>query len=129
MGQADEVLKNEAELNAKTKAVGNTKDYSWTFYNQLTFETKEGKEVTFVREVGCKMKPSMPLLDENGLSTTALLLYNPQDPSQTVLPLEYSTWFFTALLTLFGTAIFLIGTTLAWHANKPIQLSPSAPQS
>ena len=129
IGQADEVLKNEAELNAKTKEVGNAKDYSWTFYNQLTFETKEGKEVNFIREVGCKMKPSMPLLDENGLSTTALLLYNPQDPSQTLLPLEYSTWFFTALLTIFGIAIFFIGITLAWFANKPIQLSPSAPQS
>ena len=71
----------------------------------------------------------MPLLDENGLSTTALLLYNPQDPSQTLLPLEYSTWFFTALLTIFGIAIFFIGITLAWFANKPIQLSPSAHQS
>ena len=125
-GQADVVMRNQAELSAKIKQVGDAKDYNWTFYTEFAFETKTGQQVTFRRNVGCKLKPSMPLIDDSGLSTTALLLYDPQNSSHAVLPLEYSTWFLPALLGIFGLGIFGIGTTLACHARKPIQLSASA---
>ncbi len=125
-GQPDIIMKNQAELNAKMKAIGNAKDYTWTFYNEFIFETHEGREVSFRRAVGCKLKPSMPLLDDNGLPTTAKLLYDARDPSRTVLPLEYSTWLAPALTSLLGLIAFVLGSTLAWFSGKPITLSVSA---
>ena len=124
-GQPDEILKSQAELDAKLKTVANTKDYSWTFYNNLAFETRQGQTIPFQHEVGCKLKPPMPLLDASGLPGTARLLYDPKDPSHLhVLPLEYSTWFLPGLVGLFGLLAFLIGATLAWFARKPIELAP-----
>ena len=125
-GQPDVVLKNQADLNAKMKAVSNAKDYTWTFYNEFSFETKDGQEVAFRRGVGCKLKPSMPLLDDYGLPTTAKLLYDPKDPSHTVLPLEYSTWLAPCLVALIGLIGFVLGAILAWFARKPIVLSSDA---
>ena len=125
-GQGDVLMKNQAELGAKIKQVGDSKDYNWTFYNVFAFEAKTGQQVTFRREVGCKLKPSMPLIDDSGLSTTALLFYDPQNLSRAVLPLEYSTWFLPVLLGIFGLGIFGVGLTLAFHARKPIQLSANA---
>ena len=70
--------------------------------------------------VGCKVKPSMQMLDDNGLPTTVRLLYDPTNPALTVLPLEFSSWFVPALVGLFGLIVFAVGTTLAWFAKKPI---------
>ena len=125
-GQPDLILKSQAELNAKMKAIANAKDYSWTFYNEFSFDTKDGQELTFRRLVGCKLKPSMPLLDDNGLPTTAKLLYDAQDPTHPVLPLEYSTWLAPALAAILGLIAFGFGTILAWFARKPIMLSADA---
>ncbi|MEI6167078.1 MAG: MFS transporter [bacterium] len=125
-GQPDFVMKNQAELNAKMKAVSNAKDYSWTFYNEFVFEATDGQEVAFRRGVGCKLKPSMPLLDENGLPTTAKLFYDPKVPTRTVLPLEYSTWLAPALTAILGLMAFVLGAVFAWFATKPITLSANA---
>lgn len=125
-GQPDLVMKNQAELNAKMKEVGNAKDYSWTFYNEFTFDAVNGKEITFRREVGCKLKPSMPLLDDSGLPTTAKLIYDPKDPTNQVLPFEYSTWLAPILTTILGVIILVLSSILAWFANKPITLSSDA---
>ena len=125
-GQPDAVLKNQAELNEKMKAVANAKDYTWTFYNVFSFETKDGRELAYRRPVGCKLKPSMPLLDDNGLPTTAKLLYDNQDPTHSVLPLEYSTWLAPALVAILGLIAFVFGAILAWFARKPIALSADA---
>ena len=125
-GQPDLILKNQAELNEKMKTVANAKDYTWTFYNVFGFETKDGQEVAYRRQVGCKLKPSMPLLDDNGLPTTAKLLYDDQDPTHPVLPLEYSTWLAPALVAGLGLIAFIFGAILAWFARKPIVLSVDA---
>ena len=125
-GQPDFRMQNQAELDAKIKAVGNAKDYSWTFYNEFTFEPREGQDVTFRREVGCKLKPSVPLLDDNGLPTTVKLLYDPANPANTVLPMEYSTWLAPALLAIMGLIALAFGSILAWFSRKPIKLSSGA---
>ena len=125
-GQPDLILKNQAELDAKMKAVANAKDYTWTFYNVFNFETKAGQEIAYRRPVGCKLKPSLPLLDDNGLPTTAKLLYDDQDPSHPVLPLEYSTWLAPALVATLGLIAFVFGALLAWFAKRPIVLSVDA---
>jgi len=125
-GQPEATMKNQAELNAKMKVVSNAKDYSWTFYNEFAFEAKDGREVSFRRPVGCKLKPSVPLLDDYGLPTTVRLLFDPQDPSRTVLPLEYSTWLAPALTAFLGLILFTLSAILAWFARKPITLSADA---
>jgi hypothetical protein len=121
-GQPEQILSNQAELEAKTTAVRNAKDYHWTFYNDYRFETKQGREVAFQRAVGCKLKPSMPLIDESGLPATAKLLYDPADPSIVVLPNEFSSWFVPGLVGFFGLMAFFVGLTLAWFARKPIPI-------
>ena len=121
-GQPEIILVNQAEVEAKSKEVRNAKDYRWTFYNLFRFETADGREVTFQREVGCKLKPSLPLLDESGLPSTAMLLYDPKTPSSAVLPKEFSSWFVPGLVSAFGLAAFLVGSSLAWFARKPIPI-------
>jgi hypothetical protein len=124
-GQDDIIMPNQAEVIAKMKAVGDAKDYTWTFYDQFTFETTDGAEVSFRRMVGCKMKPTIPLMDDYGLPTTAPMYYDPRDPSKTVLPLEYSTWLAAILVAAIGLIFFLLSGTLALFARKPIVLSSS----
>jgi MFS family permease len=119
-GQADEILRTQDELAKKMAAVKAARDYACTFFNEFLFETKDGRQITFRREVGCKMKPSMQMLDESGLPTAARLLYDAKNPTRTVLPLEISSWFVPALFGLFGLLILVIGSTLAWFARKPI---------
>ncbi|MCX6971148.1 MAG: MFS transporter [Verrucomicrobia bacterium] len=122
-GQPEVVLHNQAELDEKMTAVRNAKDYHWTFYNDFRFETKDGREVVLQREVGSKLKPSMPLIDESGLPATTKLLYDPANPAIAVLPLEFSSWFVPGLIGIFGLMAFLVGATLAWFARKPIPIS------
>lgn len=121
-GRAGVVLRNQAELEEKITAVRNAKDYQWTFYNDFRFEMKDGREMELQREVGSKLKPAMPLIDESGLPAAAKLLYDPNDPSVAVLPLEFSSWFVPGLVGIFGLMAFLVGATLAWFARKPITI-------
>ena len=120
-GQPDLVMENQAELSAMVKKVSNLKDYSWTFYNNFTFETRTGEKISFSRHVGCKLKPPMPILDANGLPTTTPILYNPGDPSRPLMPLEYSTWLVPGIIGVLGLIAFLTGATLALFARKPIE--------
>ena len=110
-GEPDNAMSTQAELDAKTKAVANAKDYHWTFFDEFRFETKQGNSFTFLREDGCKLKPAIPLLDGNGLPSTVRIFYDPQQPKNVVLPFEYSTWFIPALIGLFGFIAFLVGAT------------------
>ena len=122
-GQQDLRLGTQAELDAKTKEIQNARDYQWTFFNEYRFEPREGMPVIFCREVGCKLKPPMPLLDESGLPATAWLLYDPGEPARAVLPMEYSSWFVPALVASLGLIAFLVGSALAWAARKPIPIT------
>ena len=122
-GAPDERFVSQAELKAKLDQVSNSKDYTWVFWNEFTFDTADGATMTFRRDVGCKLKPSMPLVDDGGLPTAALLLYDAKHPEQTCLPLEYSTWFAPLLLALVGLVASAVGAILAWYARQPIVLS------
>jgi hypothetical protein len=131
-GQAEERFTTHADLKTKTENVGNAKDYAWVFWNEFTFTTEDGVETTFRRDVGCKLKPSMPLLDEGGLPNTVMVRYDPANPQQTCLPYEYSTWFAPFIVSLLGLGAFAVGLTLAWFARRPIILDDVAavnPQS
>jgi len=121
-GLPEIILKTQAELIAKTQDVLATKDYGWTFYDEFAFDASDGKQVTFRRDVGCKLRPALPFLDDFGLPTTATLRYDQSNPSLAMLPLEYSTWFVPALIGLLGIMTTLTGAILAWYAHKPIVL-------
>lgn len=121
-GQDDIVMSTQAELDDQTKAVSTAKDYSWTFYNTFGFTARDGQEVTFTRNVGCKLKPSLPLLDTDGLPTTAMIYYDAKAPSKVMLPLEYSTWLVPVLFTIIGLVMFLMSIALSITALRPIVL-------
>ena len=125
-GQAEERFTTHADLKIKIEAVGNAKDYAWVFWNEFTFTTADGVETTFRRDVGCKLKPSMPLLDEGGLPNTVMVRYDPAKPQQTCLPYEYSTWFAPFIVALLGLGAFCVGGALAWYARRPIVLDDDA---
>jgi len=120
-------FKTQAELTAKLDEVTASKDYGWTFYNQFAFEPREGQQVTFRRDVGCKLRPTLPLLDDTGLPTAAPIRYDASHPELAILPYEYSTWFAPVLTGLLGLMTTLTGAILAWYARKPIILQSSAP--
>jgi len=124
-GLPEIVLNTQAELIAKTTEIGASKDYGWTFYDQFTFESGNGQQATFRRDVGCKLRPPLPLLDDSGLPTTAMLRYDPANPSMAMLPLESSTWFASVLICILGLGGALTGGVLAWFARKPIVLHSS----
>ena len=121
-GQTEERFTTHADLKTKTEAVGNAKDYAWVFWNEFTFTTADGVETTFRRDVGCKLKPSMPLLDEGGLPNTVMVRYEPAKPQLTCLPYEYSTWFAPFIVCLLGLGALGVGLALAWYARRPIVL-------
>lgn len=122
-GQPEVRLASEAEVKAKCASVAEAKDYGWVFYNEFSYETHDHKTVTFVRNVGCKLKPSLPILDENGLPTTVTICTDPRGRLPPVLPYEYSTWFAPGIVGILGLVAFFVGTTLARAARRPILLN------
>jgi MFS family permease len=124
-GLPEIVLNTQADVIAKTHDVSASKDYTTTFFDEFTFEARDGKPVVFRRDVGCKLKPTLPLLDDDGLPTTATLRYDPADPAHPSLPLELSTWFAPALIFILGIMAALTGAVLALYARKPIVLHSS----
>lgn len=125
-GQPEERFTTQNELATKMDAVRKIKDYGWVFWNEFSFEIPDGGEVAFRRNVGCKLKPSMPLLDDTGLPTTARVLYDPKNPSRACLPLEHSTWFAPFIIGILGFCACFVGAMLAFFARKPIVLSGDA---
>ncbi len=125
-GQPDLTLRTQSELDAHEKTVSNAKDYNWTFFDVFAFETGSGHEIRFLRPVGSKLKPPMSLLDDDGLPTTATVLYDLRNPARSVLPYEHSSWLAPALTGFMGLIMVLVGGVFAWFARKPIRLSGSA---
>ncbi len=122
-GQPEVRLVNEADVKAKCASVADSKDYGWIFYNEFSYETPDHKTVTFVRNVGCKLKPSLPILDENGLPTTVTIYTDPRGRLTPVLPYEYSTWFAPGIVGILGLVACLVGIMLARAARRPILLN------
>ena len=122
-GQPDIRLESESAIKAKCAAVAEAKDYKWIFYTEFAYETQDSKTVTFVRNLGCKLKPSIPLLDDNGLPTTVTIFADPQGRAMPVLPLEYSSWFAPGLVGCIGLCALFVGVMLSWTARRPIPLN------
>jgi hypothetical protein len=114
----------ELTLNrdADWKPAEEQRDRSSVFWDVYRFTPPGGVPVTFRGPVGSLFRPLQPLLDADGLPTVVTVYYDPNNPQRVLLPLELSTWFFPATLTLFG----IIGTgtsfLLLYYARKPIVL-------
>ena len=127
-GLPDLVLKDDLQVQAGQEK----KDRSYVFWNEFVFHTRTGREVTVRAPVGSQIKPLYTLLDEDGLPTTDHIYYDPGHPETVVFPGIISTWFVPGMLTFVGALGVLIGSTLLYWANKPIELPhipPAEPAS
>jgi hypothetical protein len=123
-GLPDLVLRDDAQIQANLE----THDRSYVFWNEFAFRTTDQRVVDVREPVGGQLKPLFPLLDPDGLPTTALIFYDPRDPRMVVFPLIIGTWFAGGVMTFVGLLAVFIGSVLLYWANKPIELPhiPSA---
>lgn len=112
----------ELYTNAQVQSALETRDRSYIFWNEFTFQTTQGKSVVVRAPVASLLKPLYPLSDADGLPTTDLLCYDLSNPSIVVFPLIVSTWFAPGFVTFAGLLAVSIGSTLLYWARKPIEL-------
>jgi len=123
-GLADLVLTDDAQIQAALEP----HDRSYIYWNEFRFQTPDGRTVNVRAPVGSQLKPLYPLLDADGLPTTELVCYDPAQPERVAFPLIISTWFAPSMLAIIGLGCAIIGFTLFYWANRPIELPhiPSA---
>lgn len=117
-GLPDLVLTDDAAVQSKLE----THDRSYVFWNEFQFHTDKGELIQVRATVGSQLKPLYTLTDPDGLPTTDLVYYNPASPKQVVFPLIISTWFASGVLIVAGLVCTLIGATLYYWSQKPIEL-------
>lgn len=117
-GLPDVVLTDDAQVQAKLEP----HDRSYVFWNEFRFHTEKGEIVEVRAPVGSQLKPLYTLTDPDGLPTTDLIYYNPEQPKKVVFPLIISTWFASGVLIVAGLVCMIIGSTLYYWAKKPIEL-------
>lgn len=117
-GLPDKILSQPAHVRQEQE----TRDRSYLFWNEFKFLTNHGQTVHVKAPIASLLKPLYPLTDADGLPTTDLVYYDPNQPEVVTFPLIVSTWFSSGILILVGTLAVLIGSTLLYWANKPIEL-------
>lgn len=116
-GMPDQTLTNDRAVRASE-----THDRGCVFWNQFLFHTSEGRAIEVRAPVGSQVKPLFTLTDADGLPTETLVCYDPADPDHVVFPLLISVWFGPVVLLIAGLACSIIGATLLYWSNKPIEL-------
>jgi hypothetical protein len=122
-GLPDLVLTSDSAIGAHLAK----DDASYTFWNEFSFTTVDGRQLAVRDNVGSRLQPLYPLLDADGLRTTATVCYNPGQPQSAIFPGEISTWLIAAVLTLAGLACTIISGTLLYWSDKPIELPDIPP--
>lgn len=117
-GLPDKILTDDLQVQAAIE----TRDRSYIFWNDFKFHAEDGSVIQVRAPIGSLIKPLYPLSDADGLPTSDLVYYNPAHPQQVVFPRIMSTWFEPGVLMVAGLACALIGGTLYYWANKPIEL-------
>lgn len=117
-GLPDLTLTDDAQIQTKLEP----HDRSFVFWNVFQFHTEKGELIQVRATVGSQLKPLYTLTDPDGLPTTDLVYYNPAQPKQVVFPLIISTWFASGVLIVAGLVCTLIGATLYYWSQKPIEL-------
>jgi len=117
-GLPDLVLKDNAQVLANQE----TRDRTYTFWNDFSFHTADGRLMSVRTTVGSQLKPIYPLLDSDGLATTDTIYYDATHPEIVVFPGIISSWFAPGMLVFVGLLSIVIGSVLLYWANKPIEL-------
>ena len=117
-GFPDRILRDDLEIQADLEP----RDRSYVFWNEFRFQTKEDKVVEVRAPVGSQLKPLYPLLDGDGLPTTDLVCYDPAYPQTVVFPWLISTWFASGVLVVTGVVCIIVGLTLFYWSDKPIEI-------
>ena len=99
------------------------RDDDAVYWNEFSFQTSAGRTFEVRDNVGSRLRPLYPLIDPDGLPTTALVCYDARQPATAVFPGEFSTWLVPVGLTLAG----LICGVLLYFAGKPIELPEITP--
>ena len=97
------------------------------FWNEFSFLTAAGRSITVRDNVGSRLRPLYPLVDADGLPTTALVCYDARRPATAVFPGEFSTWLVPLGLALVGLACAVISAVLLSWAGKPIEMPEIVP--
>jgi hypothetical protein len=95
-------------------------DRTYVFWNYFRFKTGTGDIVEFRADTGKQLEPAYPIRDPNGLPTTVLVRYDPDNPQEAFIPGSFSTWFLSGLLVLFGGLGTFFGAVMLYFARKPI---------
>ncbi|WP_157895096.1 DUF3592 domain-containing protein [Verrucomicrobium sp. GAS474] len=125
-GLPDQVLESDRQVTAALEP----RDRSYTFWNEFRFADGQGSSFEVRAPVGSQLKPLYPLIDEEGLPTTDLVVYDRAHPERSAFPMIVSTWFAPGMLFVIGTLCAFIGSFLFYWAKKPIELPrlpPTAP--
>jgi hypothetical protein len=125
-GSADVIV---AGAGARGDNTGSADDGA-LFWNEFAIEPAAGSTVIVRDNVGSRLKPLYPLIDDDGLPTTRLVCYDRRHWTHAIFPGEISTWLIPVGLAFAGLAAFLINAVLFYWAGKPIELpdiQPAAP--
>lgn len=117
-GLPDRIFNSDPQIQSAWE----TRDRSYTFWNEFRFSDADGRPVVLRCPVGSQLKPLYPLLDGDGLPTSQPVCYDPNHPESALFPNAFSTWFIPGVLTLIGLLCATIGAVLFRWANVPIRL-------
>lgn len=97
-------------------------DRTCVFWNYFRFKTDSEDIVAFRADTGKQLEPAYPIRDPNGLPTTVLLRYNPDNPQMAFIPGSFGTWVLSGLLVLFGDLGTFFGAVMLYFVRKPIAM-------
>jgi hypothetical protein len=122
-GLPDVFLDSDAQIQTRIDA----HDGAATFWNLFSFQANDGRTIVVRDNIGSRLKPLDPIVDTEGLPTTATVYYDAGQPQSAIFPGEMSTWLTPVVVTLAGLACAVISATLFYWADKPIELPEIPP--
>ena len=123
-GAPDLVLTDDLDIQSKLES----HDRGCQFWNEFSFLDAAGREFRVRAPVGSQLKPLFPLINDDGLPTSAWVCYDPLHPETVIFPSIFSTWFAPVALVIIGLICAISGAFLLYWANTPIKL-PHIPSS
>jgi hypothetical protein len=92
------------------------------FFNTLAYRFADGTLHQTRMPRGSRLQPPYSILDTSGLPSTVLIAARTSNPTSIVVPLSLSTWFFPAIIFMFGFSGLVVAGLYLWHAPRPIQV-------
>ena len=126
-GMPDLVMRSDSEIAANEAP----HDRSYVYWNDFVIHTETGGVIPVRANVGSRITPLFPLRNADGLPTTVIICYHPDNPRHIIFPTLISTWLVPGLLALGGLAGCVVAAFLLYWARRPIELphiaAPSEP--